>query len=65
MTVNIEKMRADMRWETKKFVVSAILVAATFLGAGGVIGGVVVDWILMHDRVARIRVEGPVPVQSP
>ena len=27
MTVNIEKLRADMRWETRKFVLQAIVAA--------------------------------------
>ncbi len=38
MAVNIEKMRADMRWETKKFVVSAVIGAAALVGAGIAMG---------------------------
>jgi hypothetical protein len=45
MTVNIEKMRSDMaeqqrqaairqKWETRKFLISAVIAAAAFLGAG-------------------------------
>ena len=42
MTINIEKMRADMRWEARRFTLQAITAAAALLAAGGVIGGVVV-----------------------
>ena len=42
MTINIEKMRQDMRWEARKFTLQAITAAAALLAAGGVIGGVVV-----------------------
>ncbi len=38
MAVNIEKMRADMRWESRKFLVSAVLAAAALVGAGIAIG---------------------------
>ncbi len=38
IAVNIEKMRADMRWEAKKFAVSAVLAAAALVGAGLAIG---------------------------
>ena len=42
MTINIEKMRADMKWEARKFTLQAITAAAALLAAGGVIGGVIV-----------------------
>lgn len=51
MAVNIEKMRADMAWETKKFVWQAVVAAAILLGAGGTIGGVVVNYA--KDQAAR------------
>ncbi len=38
MTINIEQMRAEMRWETRTFVVSAILATAASLGAGAALG---------------------------
>ncbi len=38
MAINIEKMRADMRWETWKFVISLVLASAALLGAGAAIG---------------------------
>jgi hypothetical protein len=41
MTVNIEKMRADMRWEARKFAISAIVAAAALIGAGVAIGNYV------------------------
>jgi hypothetical protein len=41
MTVNIEKMRSDMKWEARKFLVSAILATAAAVGAGIVIGSYV------------------------
>ncbi|MBV8614303.1 MAG: hypothetical protein JOY66_11105 [Acetobacteraceae bacterium] len=41
MAVNIEKMRADMRWEARKFAVSAILAAAALIGAGVAIGNLI------------------------
>lgn len=41
MTLNIEKMRADMKWEARKFAVSAIIAFAAAVGAGVAIG----NWI--------------------
>ena len=41
MTVNIEKMRSDMRWEARKFLVSAILATAAAVGAGVAIGNLI------------------------
>lgn len=41
MALNIEKMRADMAWETRKFVVSIVLSAAALVGAGVAIGNYV------------------------
>jgi hypothetical protein len=38
MAVNIEKMRSDMRWESRKFAASAVIAAATLVGAGIAIG---------------------------
>jgi hypothetical protein len=38
MTINIEKMQSDMRWEARKFAVSAIVAAAALLVAGVAIG---------------------------
>lgn len=55
MTVNIDKMRADMAtqqtllaWETRKFVIQALTAAAGLLAAGGIIGGVMVNYINAH-----------------
>lgn len=36
--VNIEKMRSDMRWENRKFVVQAIVALAAAAGAGAAVG---------------------------
>ncbi len=41
MALNIEKMRADMRWESRKFLVSAILATAAAVGAGVGIGNLI------------------------
>jgi hypothetical protein len=41
MAVNIEKMRADMRWEARKFAVSAIVATAAAVGAGMGIGNLI------------------------
>lgn len=38
MTINIEKMRSDMRWETRRFVGSAIVATAAVGAAGAAIG---------------------------
>jgi hypothetical protein len=38
MTINIEKMRADMKWETRKFAIQAIVAGAALLGAGVALG---------------------------
>jgi hypothetical protein len=38
MTINIEKMRADMKWETRKFVVQIVIAFAAVLAAGVAIG---------------------------
>ncbi len=38
MALNIEKMRAEMRWEARKFLISAILATAAAVGAGIAIG---------------------------
>ncbi len=41
MTVNIEKMRTDMKAENRRFLVSAIVVAAACIGAGVGIGNLI------------------------
>jgi hypothetical protein len=38
MTVNIEKMRADMKWEARKFLLQAMVAAAALVGAGAALG---------------------------
>ncbi len=38
MAINIEKMRADMRWEARKFFISTVLAAAALVGAGAALG---------------------------
>jgi len=38
VTINIEKMRHDMRWETRKFIVATVAAAATLLAAGVLLG---------------------------
>jgi hypothetical protein len=34
MTVNIEKMRQDMKWENRRFLVSLVVALAVAAGAG-------------------------------
>jgi hypothetical protein len=41
MAINIEKLRADMRWEARKFLISALLATAAAGGAGVAIGNFV------------------------
>ena len=41
MTINIEKMRSDMLWESRTFLISAILAAAAAVGAGVGIGNLI------------------------
>jgi hypothetical protein len=41
MTINIEEMRADMKWETRKSVVSLLLATAVAVGAGAALGNYV------------------------
>lgn len=41
MTVTIEKLRTDMKWETRKFLVSAALAGAALIGAGIALGNYV------------------------
>jgi hypothetical protein len=38
MTINIEKMRTEMRWETRKFVVQVVLAAAALFATGIAVG---------------------------
>jgi hypothetical protein len=38
MALNIEKMRSDMVWESRKFLLQAVVSAAALLGAGAVLG---------------------------
>jgi hypothetical protein len=42
MTINIEKLRAEMRWETRKFAVLVAVAYAAVLAAGVAIGRFVV-----------------------
>ncbi len=54
METNIEKLRSDIRYESRKFVVQAIIAAAALVGAGVAIG----------NYVARNRPpENPLPPQ--
>jgi len=42
MAVNIAKMQADMRWETRKFVLQVVVAGAALLGAGAALGALFV-----------------------
>jgi hypothetical protein len=37
MTINIEKMRADMRWETRKFVLQLVAALGTAFAGGAAV----------------------------
>lgn len=34
MTLNVEKMRHDMKWEVRKFIVACVIAAVGLIGAG-------------------------------
>lgn len=38
MQTNIEKMRADMKWENRKFGVSLVIASAALVAAGAALG---------------------------
>jgi hypothetical protein len=38
MAINIEKMRSDMVWESRKFLLQAVVSAAALVGAGAALG---------------------------
>ena len=38
MAINIEKMRSDMAWESRKFLLQAVVSAAALVGAGAALG---------------------------
>jgi hypothetical protein len=57
MTINIEKMRTDMKWEARKFAISAVLAAAAAVGAGVAIGNAI--WA--HREPQPIIVNVPAP----
>jgi anti-sigma-K factor RskA len=59
MTVNIEKMRNDMKWEARKFLVSAILATAAAVGAGVGIGNLI--WA--HREPTPIVIQLPAPAK--
>jgi hypothetical protein len=42
MTINIEKMRSDMKWESRKFITQIVVAFAAVLAAGVAIGRFVV-----------------------
>ena len=41
MTINIEKLRADIRWESRKFVLQAVVALAAAIGVGVGIGNLI------------------------
>ena len=41
MTVNIEKMRAEMRWESRRFMIQAIAGTAAAIAAGAALATLV------------------------
>jgi hypothetical protein len=38
MAINIEKIRSDMVWESRKFLLQAVVSAAALVGAGAALG---------------------------
>lgn len=57
MTVNIEKMRSDMKWEARKFLLSAVLATAAAVGAGIAIG----SYFTSHSQPQPIVIQLPAP----
>jgi DNA-binding transcriptional regulator YiaG len=60
MTINIEKLRSDMKWETRKFAVSAALATAAAVGAGVGIGNLI--WAHREPR-QPIVIQLPAPAK--
>ncbi len=60
MTINIEKLRNDMKWETRKLVVSAVLATAAAVGAGVGIGNLI--WA-HREPPAPIVIQMPAPAK--
>jgi hypothetical protein len=44
MAVNIEKMRSDMRWETRKFVLQAIAATGAAMAGGAGLLALILHW---------------------
>ncbi len=61
--LNIEKMRTDMRWEARKFLVSAILAVAAATGAGVGIGNLI--WARRPSPAPQVVIlQQPAPAQK-
>jgi hypothetical protein len=45
MTIQIERLRQELRMENRRFFIQAITAAAAVFAAGGVVGGVIVKLI--------------------
>jgi hypothetical protein len=44
MTINIEQMRTDMRWETRKFVVQLVAALGTAMAGGAGLLALILHW---------------------
>jgi hypothetical protein len=44
MAVNIEKMRSDMRWETRKFILQLVAALGTAMAGGAGLLALILHW---------------------
>ncbi len=61
MTVNIEKMRKDMRYESRKFVLQIIAIIAVSIGAGVAL----TNWVNSRSALAPSPAVQTAPPQAP
>jgi hypothetical protein len=57
--LNMDKLRSDLKYESRKFLLQAIVAAAALLGSGAAVGGLVVNYI-DHHPAAVPTTSGPV-----
>lgn len=50
--LDMVKLRSDVKYESRKFLLQAIVAAAALLGSGAAVGGFVVNYIDHHTAAA-------------
>jgi hypothetical protein len=55
--LNMDKLRSDLKYESRKFMLQAIVVAAALLGSGAAVGGFVVNYLDHHPATVIITKE--------